>query len=61
MCLSVQAHIADPGHVNIYTSQVGFEATLAVIALTLAPITIEARKSVADSNENSEDFKPIPW
>jgi hypothetical protein len=55
----LKAHIADPGHVNIFTSKVGPEATLAVIALSFCPIVIEAYKRV--SPDEPEEFNPIPW
>jgi hypothetical protein len=55
----LKAHIADPGHVNIYTSKVGPEATAAVIALALTPIVIEAKKSLDGGEE--DPFNPIPW
>lgn len=55
----LKKHIADPGHNNIFTSAVGGEATLAVIALSLLPIVIEAKNSLDPDGE--EEFKPIPW
>lgn len=55
----LKAHIADPGHNNIFTSKVGGEATLAVIALSVLPIVIEAKNSLNPDEE--EEFKPIPW
>jgi Chlorophyll A-B binding protein len=55
----LKAHIADPTHANVYTSKVAPEFTFAVVCLTLAPMVIEARKSVAGSDE--DQFKPIPW
>ena len=55
----LKAHVDDPGHVNIFTSKVGPEATVAVIALSLAPIIIEAKKALDGGEE--EEFKPIPW
>lgn len=56
----INEHLADPNHVNAYTSPVGPELTLAVIALSIAPIVIEARKSLSDGAEE-EEFNPIPW
>lgn len=55
----LQAHLADTTHVNIYTSSVGTEAVVAVIALNLAPLAIIASKSFGGSDK--EEFKPIPW
>jgi hypothetical protein len=55
----LKAHIADPGHVNIYTSKVGPEFTLAVIAAALVPIVIEAKNAI--SEDDDEEFNPIPW
>lgn len=52
-------HLSDPNHNNAYTSKVGPELTMAVIALSIAPIVIEARKSLSDGEE--EEFNPIPW
>jgi hypothetical protein len=52
-------HLADPNHNNAYTSKVGPELTIAVIALAITPIVIEARKSLTDGDD--EEFKPIPW
>jgi len=56
----LQAHLADPGHVNLFTSGVGAEAALAVCALSLAPIYLAAKKTLA-SPEDKEEFRPIPW
>lgn len=55
----LKKHIEDPGHNNIFTSSVGGEATVAVIALSLLPIVIEAKNSLDPDGE--EEFKPIPW
>lgn len=52
-------HLADPNHNNAYTSSVGPELTVAVIACCILPITVEARKSLGDGEE--EEFNPIPW
>ncbi|KAL6784696.1 LHCA2 [Auxenochlorella protothecoides x Auxenochlorella symbiontica] len=54
---SLQYHLADPGHHNIFTSPVGTEATVAAIALAIAPIVVEANKSLGD---DEEEFNPIP-
>lgn len=55
----LKAHIADPTHVNIYTSAVGPEVTAAIVALSIAPVIITTQKSLQDSDE--EEFRPIPW
>jgi len=55
----LQAHLADPGHVNIFTSSVGTEATVAVVALSIAPMLIEAKKTLGGTAEDK--FRPIPW
>ncbi len=49
----LKAHLADPGHVNIFTSSVGGEATAAVVALSLAPMFLAAQKTLkaADDKE----------
>ena len=56
----LQAHLADPGHVNLFTSAVGNEAAIAVAALSLAPIFLAAKKTLA-SPTDVEEFRPIPW
>lgn len=56
----LQAHLADPGHVNLFTSKVGNEAVLAVIALSVAPIAVTAYKSLGGGKDDDE-FRPIPW
>jgi len=56
----LQAHLADPGHVNIFTSSVGGEACLAVCALSLAPMFLAAQKTLK-SDDDKEEFRPIPW
>mmetsp|Transcript_1692 Transcript_1692/g.3872 ORF Transcript_1692/g.3872 Transcript_1692/m.3872 type:complete len:89 (-) Transcript_1692:146-412(-) len=54
-----KAHLADPAGVNIYTSPVGFEVTLAVVAACVAPTIIEAFKTLGDGED--DEFRPIPW
>merc|ERR1711871_152782 len=51
--------IADPAHNNIYTSKVGFEFTVFVVALSVLPMIIEAFKVIGDDSD--EEFRPIPW
>lgn len=54
----LQAHLADPAHNNIFTSSVGLEATVAVVALACTPMVIHAQKVLSDKKE---EFRPIPW
>ena len=56
----LQAHLADPGHVNIFTSSVGSEAAVAVVALAIAPMFLQAQKTLK-SDSDKEEFRPIPW
>lgn len=55
----LKAHIADPWNNNIFTSSVGNEAAAAVVALSIAPMFIEAQKSLG--RDDKEEFRPIPW
>lgn len=54
-CLKL--HLADPARNNIFTSSVGTEATVGVIALAIAPTVI---KFIKDKS-GEDDFRPIPW
>ena len=54
LCLS----IADPTHNNIFTSSVGLEATIGVIALSITPLLIEAKKTLSPGKDH---FRAIPW
>jgi len=56
----LQAHLADPGHVNIFTSAVGAEATTAVCALSIVPMFLSAQKTLR-GKDDKEEFRPIPW
>lgn len=56
---ALKRHLADPAHNNIFTSSVGNEALVAVIALSIAPIIIEAKNSLSGTDE--DEFRPIPW
>jgi hypothetical protein len=56
---SLQKHLEDPGHNNIFTSSVGNEVTVAVLLLSMAPTLIEAKNRLSGSKE--EEFRPIPW
>jgi hypothetical protein len=52
-------HIADPWNNNIFTSSVGPESTVAVAALAVWPMIIEATKSL---NKGKEESVPtFPW
>ncbi|GLI59015.1 hypothetical protein VaNZ11_000839 [Volvox africanus] len=51
-------HIADPGHVNIYTSSVGPETAVTVAVLSVLPIIIEATKTL---NPGKEAVPYFPW
>lgn len=55
----LQKHLADPAHNNIFTSSVGAEATIAVIALGILPTLIESKNVLQGTDE--EEFRPIPW
>lgn len=52
--------LADPGHVNIFTSSVGAEATVAVVALSLIPLALSAQR-ILKAKDDVEEFRPIPW
>jgi hypothetical protein len=54
----LQKHLENPGMNNIYTSAVGNEATVGVMALSILPVLIEARKALGDDDD---EFKAIPW
>lgn len=56
---ALQAHFADPGGVNIYTSAVGNEVVLAIVALSVWPCFILANKSI--SGDKDGGFRPIPF
>merc|ERR1712070_1248264 len=55
----LKKHIEDPRNENIFTSSVGLETTCAVVALSITPIILEAKKSLSDGREDI--FRPIPW
>ena len=54
----LKKHLEDPGHNNIFTSSVGAEALVAVCALSVAPLIIEAKNTLSG---DEEEFRPIPW
>ena len=39
----------------------GGEVTLAVIAITVAPIIYEARRSLTGDKKDKDGFRPIPF
>merc|ERR1711959_718741 len=55
----LKKHVESPQNNNIFTSSVGFEATVAVVLANILPMVIEAKKSLSDDEE--EIFRPIPW
>ena len=56
---ALQAHLADPGHVNIFTSSVGPEATVFVaLSAFLLPQIILSKNALSGTKE---EFNPIPW
>jgi len=40
---------------------VGPEVTLAVIAITLTPILLEARKQLSSGDKEGDDFRALPF
>mmetsp|Transcript_43680 Transcript_43680/g.130947 ORF Transcript_43680/g.130947 Transcript_43680/m.130947 type:complete len:246 (-) Transcript_43680:100-837(-) len=52
-------HIADPNHVNIYTSSVGKETAVTVAVLCVYPMIIEVQKTL----NKGQDSTPVlfPW
>jgi len=55
-------HIADPVRNNIFSSKVGGEVTLAVVAITVLPIIYEARRSLTgEKADDKNGFRPIPF
>ncbi|MEW5301145.1 MAG: hypothetical protein WDW38_004681 [Sanguina aurantia] len=55
---SLQAHIADPGHNNIYTSIVGKETLVFISVLCVLPMIIETSKTLSKGKEEEPLF---PW
>merc|ERR1711918_146211 len=55
---SLRKHLENPYEYNIFTSEVGFESTFAVVLANILPIIIEAKKTLSDDDET---FRPIPW
>ncbi|KAG2452487.1 hypothetical protein HYH02_002726 [Chlamydomonas schloesseri] len=55
---TLQLHLADPGHNNIYTSSVGPETAVTVAVLCVLPMIIEATKTL---NPGKESVPYFPW
>ena len=55
----LQAHMANPQAVNIFTSAVGGETVAFVAFCSMAPTFLLAQKTLGDGKE--EEFNPIPW
>uniref|UniRef100_A0AC62AEM4 Lhca2 n=1 Tax=Dunaliella tertiolecta TaxID=3047 RepID=A0AC62AEM4_DUNTE len=55
---SLQTHLADPAHNNIFTSSVGKESCVFVAVLSVLPIIIEATKTLGKGKESVPLF---PW
>lgn len=45
----------------VFASKVGPEVTLAVIAITLTPIVLEARKQLSSGDKEGDDFRALPF
>merc|ERR1711871_330967 len=45
-------HMSDPAHNNVYTSKVGPEVLVAVMAVNIAPFIVEAYKNLGDPEED---------
>lgn len=56
-CLKL--HLENPGYNNIFTSAVGPEVTAAVVGLSIAPMIIQARRTISPDGDK-DVFKPIP-
>merc|ERR1719335_931261 len=52
-------HMADPAHQNVYTSKVGPEVLVAVMAVNIAPFVIEAYKNLG-APEEDKWAAPLP-
>ncbi|CAL8470956.1 g10498 [Coccomyxa elongata] len=58
---NLKDHIADPTHNNIFSSGVATEVTLAVIAITVTPILLEARKQLSSGEKEGDNFRALPF
>ena len=55
----LEAHMANPQAVNLFTSSVGGEAVAFIAFLSCAPTFLLAQKTLGDGKD--EEFRPIPW
>ena len=55
----LEAHMANPQAVNLFTSKVGGEAVAFIAFLSAAPTYLLAQKTIGDGED--EEFRPIPW
>ena len=55
----LEAHMANPLAVNLFTSSVGGEAVAFIAFLSTAPTFLLAQKTLGDGSD--EEFRPIPW
>ena len=53
------AHTLSPHACAVFSSGVGTEVTMAVLAITLTPIVLEARKTLSGGKE--DDFRALPF
>ncbi|OUS44072.1 chlorophyll a/b-binding protein domain-containing protein [Ostreococcus tauri] len=55
---ALEAHMANPQAVNLFTSAVGGESVAFIAFLSCAPTFLLAQKTLGDGKE---EFRPIPW
>jgi hypothetical protein len=55
----LEAHMANPQAVNLFTSKVGGEAVAFIAFLSAAPTYLLAQQTIGDGDD--EEFRPIPW
>lgn len=55
---ALEAHMANPQAVNLFTSSVGGESVAFIAFLSCAPTFLLAQKTLGDGKE---EFRPIPW
>lgn len=63
LCASVSGALRAAPHARLIRALLDEDAACrcAVVALSIAPMVIEARKAVGGTVEAEEEFKPIPW
>jgi hypothetical protein len=49
------------GGCAVFSSGVGTEVTLAVIAITTIPIVLEARKQLSSGEKEGDSFRALPF